>query len=192
MRFSSQLYTLPAGCLRVYGSLPNQSTCALWIWRRHSNHVPRDDILCVGSTPCEYGVLGAFAVRSLYIAGSKSDLFPVHVGLRQGCPLSPVLFIIFMDRISRHVARGRRESGLGTTGFHLCFLQMMLSCWLHQARTFSMYWSRFAAECEAAGMRISYLQIRGHGSLWVGGEVLLYWTIVVVKKELSQKAKLLI
>ncbi|KAI3354215.1 hypothetical protein L3Q82_018755, partial [Scortum barcoo] len=27
------------------------------------------------------------------------------------------------------VARGRRESGLGTTGFHLCFLQMMLSCW---------------------------------------------------------------
>ncbi|KAI3358314.1 hypothetical protein L3Q82_014756 [Scortum barcoo] len=59
----------------------------------------------------EYGVRGPLlrAVRSLYdrsrslvrIAGSKSDLFPVHVGLRQGCPLSPVLFIIFMDRISR-------------------------------------------------------------------------------------------
>ena len=59
----------------------------------------------------EYGVGGPLlrAVRSLYersrslvrIAGSKSDLFPVHVGLRQGCPLSPVLFIIFMDRISR-------------------------------------------------------------------------------------------
>uniref|UniRef100_A0A671TZG4 Reverse transcriptase domain-containing protein n=1 Tax=Sparus aurata TaxID=8175 RepID=A0A671TZG4_SPAAU len=45
----------------------------------------------------EYGVGGPLlrAVRSLYcrsrslvrIAGSKSDLFPVHVGLRQGCPL---------------------------------------------------------------------------------------------------------
>ena len=35
------------------------------------------------------------------IAGSKSDVFPVRVGLRQGCPLSPILFIIFMDRISR-------------------------------------------------------------------------------------------
>ncbi|KAI3376670.1 hypothetical protein L3Q82_017090 [Scortum barcoo] len=44
----------------------------------------------------EYGVRGPLlrAVRSLYdrsrslvrIAGSKSDLFPVHVGLRQGLP----------------------------------------------------------------------------------------------------------
>ena len=50
------------------------------------------------------------AVRSLYnwsrslvrIAGNKPDLFPMHVGLWQGCPLSLVLFNIFMDRISRH------------------------------------------------------------------------------------------
>uniref|UniRef100_A0AAY5KH73 Reverse transcriptase domain-containing protein n=1 Tax=Esox lucius TaxID=8010 RepID=A0AAY5KH73_ESOLU len=67
----------------------------------------------------EYGVLGPLlrAVRSLYnrsrslvrIAGSKSDLFPVHVGLRQGCPLSPVLFVIFMDRISRRNREGSAE-----------------------------------------------------------------------------------
>ncbi|KAI3367581.1 hypothetical protein L3Q82_026423 [Scortum barcoo] len=43
MRFSVVLVvehwtsSIPStGCLRVYGSLPNQSTCALWIWRRHS------------------------------------------------------------------------------------------------------------------------------------------------------------
>ena len=58
----------------------------------------------------EHGVRGPLlrAVRSLYdrsrslvcIAGSKSDLFLVYVGLQQGCSFSPVLFIIFVDRIS--------------------------------------------------------------------------------------------
>ncbi|KAI3368498.1 hypothetical protein L3Q82_025511, partial [Scortum barcoo] len=91
------LYSLHAGCLRVYGSLPNQSTCALWIWRRHSTV---SLVVFCGECSVSMGIRGPLlrAVRSLYnrsrslvrIAGSKSDLFPVHVGLRQGCPLSPV------------------------------------------------------------------------------------------------------
>ena len=44
---------------------------------------------------------------------SKSDLFLVHVGLRQSCPLSPVLFIIFMDRISRH-SQGLEGAWIGS------------------------------------------------------------------------------
>ncbi|KAI3369576.1 hypothetical protein L3Q82_024385 [Scortum barcoo] len=138
----------------------------------------------------EYGVRGPLlrAVRSLYdrsrslvrIAGSKSDLFPVHVGLRQGCPLSPVLFIIFMDRISRR-SQGPEGVRFGNHRISsLLFAWMMLSCWLHQARTFSSVLERFAAECEAAGMRISTSKSeamvldrkRVACPLRVGGEVL--------------------
>ncbi|KAI3356217.1 hypothetical protein L3Q82_017465, partial [Scortum barcoo] len=95
----------------------------------------------------EYGVRGPLlrAVRSLYdrsrslvrIAGSKSDLFPVHVGLLAGLP-----FVTGQD------------------------LQHVLE--------------RFAAECEAAGMRISTSKSeamvldrkRVACPLRVGGEVL--------------------
>ncbi|KAI3363179.1 hypothetical protein L3Q82_011552 [Scortum barcoo] len=125
---------LSAGCLRVYGSLPNQSTCALWIWRRHSTV---SLVVFCGGVLREYGVRGPLlrAVWSLYdrsrslvrIAGSKSDLFPVHVGLRQGCPLSPVLFIIFMDRISRR-SQGPEGVRFGNHRISsLLFAQMMLS-----------------------------------------------------------------
>ena len=66
----------------------------------------------------EYGVPGSLlrAIRSLYnqsdscvrILGTKSNTFLVGVGLCQGCPLSPILFVIFMDRISRH-SRGEES-----------------------------------------------------------------------------------
>ncbi|CAF1534892.1 unnamed protein product [Adineta ricciae] len=59
----------------------------------------------------EYGIRNQLlsAIQSLYkncqscvrINGSKSDYFQVQVGLRQGCVLSPLLFVIYMDKISR-------------------------------------------------------------------------------------------
>ncbi|TWW77032.1 R2DM Retrovirus-related Pol polyprotein from type II retrotransposable element [Takifugu flavidus] len=112
----------------------------------------------------ENGVPGPliWVVHSLYdrcqsfghITGSKSNSFPVRVGLRQGCPLSPILFITFMDRISRcsHGVEGvwfgdlRIESLLFADDVVLlassaCDLQRSLD--------------RFAAACKAAGRRIS-------------------------------------
>lgn len=59
----------------------------------------------------EYGIHGQLlsSIQSLYnnckscvrINGNKSDYFQVQVGLRQGCVLSPLLFMVFMDKISR-------------------------------------------------------------------------------------------
>ncbi|KAK3561638.1 hypothetical protein QTP86_011885 [Hemibagrus guttatus] len=137
----------------------------------------------------EYGVRGPLlrAVRSLYnrsrslvrIASCKSDLFPVHVGLQQGCPLSPVLFIVFMDRISR------RSQGLEGVRFgdhrisSLIFADdvvLLASSGLDLQHAMG----HFAAECEAAGMRVSTSKSEAMVldrkkvacTLQVGGEVL--------------------
>ncbi|KAI3358423.1 hypothetical protein L3Q82_014856 [Scortum barcoo] len=84
----------------------------------------------------EYGVRGPLlrAVRSLYDRSRSL----VHIAGR------------FLG-----VARGRRESGLGTTGFHLCFLQDDVVLLASSSQDLQHVLGRFAAECEAAGMRIS-------------------------------------
>ena len=47
---------------------------------------------------------------SVHVAGYMSDPFPAGATLCQCCPLSPALFTVFMDRISRcsQVAKGVR------------------------------------------------------------------------------------
>ncbi len=102
------------------------------------------------------------AVRSLYdrsrslvrIASSKSDLFPVHVGLQQGCPLSPVLFIIFMDRISRR-SQGPEGVGFGDDAISSLLFADDVVVLATSDQDLQHALGRFAAECEAVGMRIS-------------------------------------
>ncbi|KAK3509856.1 hypothetical protein QTP70_015863 [Hemibagrus guttatus] len=112
----------------------------------------------------EYGVRGPLlrAVWSLYnrsrslgrIASCKSDLFPVHVGLRQGCPLSPVLFIVFMDRISR---RSQGPEGVRFGNHRISSLIFADDVVLLASSSLDLQHAlgRFTAECEAAGMRVS-------------------------------------
>uniref|UniRef100_A0A8C6P3P0 Reverse transcriptase domain-containing protein n=1 Tax=Nothobranchius furzeri TaxID=105023 RepID=A0A8C6P3P0_NOTFU len=111
----------------------------------------------------EYGVPGPLirAVRSLNdrcqslvrIAGSKSGSFPVRVGLHQGCPLSPILFITFMDRISR---RSQGVEGIRFGGLRIRSLLFADDVVLLASSECDLQLSleRFTAECEATGMRI--------------------------------------
>ncbi|TWW77456.1 Transposon TX1 uncharacterized 149 kDa protein ORF 2 [Takifugu flavidus] len=112
----------------------------------------------------EFGVSGPlmWAVHTLYnrcqslvrIAGSESNSFPVRVGLRQGCPLSPILFVTFMDRISRcsHGVEGVRCGDLRIGSLLFADDVVLLAS---SARDLQRSLDRFAAACEAAGMRIS-------------------------------------
>ncbi|KAK3533936.1 hypothetical protein QTP70_034935, partial [Hemibagrus guttatus] len=190
----------------------------------------------------EYGVHGPLlrAVRSLYnrsrslvcIASCKSDLFPVHVGPRQGCPLSPVLFIVFMDRISRR-SQGLEGFRFGDHRISSLIFADDVVLLASSGLDLQHALGRFAAECEAAGMRVSTSKSEAMVldrkkvacTLQVGGEVLpqvegfkylrvlftsegrmdreidrrigaaaavmrSMYRSVVVKKELSRKAKL--
>ena len=112
----------------------------------------------------EYGVTAPLirAVRSLYdrcqslvrIASSKSDSFPVRVGLRQGCPLSPILFIVFMDRISRRsqVMEGFRFGDARIRSLLFADDVVLLA---PSSQELQLSLGQFAAACEAAGMTIS-------------------------------------
>ena len=68
-----------------------------------------------------YGVGGKLlgAVKSLYV-GSRacvrvgdevSEWFPVRVGLRQGCVMSPWLFNLFMDGVMREIRKNVYDTG---------------------------------------------------------------------------------
>ncbi|TWW56354.1 hypothetical protein D4764_08G0003410 [Takifugu flavidus] len=100
------------------------------------------------------------AIRSLYdrcqslvrIAGIKSNSFPVGVDLLQGCPLSPILFITFMDRISR-CSHGIEAVRFGD--LRIGSLLFALDVVLLASRDLQRSEDRFTTACEAAGMKIS-------------------------------------
>ena len=190
----------------------------------------------------EYGVPGPLvrAIRSLYkqsescvrILGAKSSTFSVGVGLRQGCPLSPILFVIFMDRISRR-SRGEESVRFGDLRIASLLFADDVVLLATSDRDLQHALGRFAAECEAVGMRVSTSKSEAmvlcrktvECSLRVGSELLpqakefkylgvlftsegkmeremdrrigaasavmrALYRSVVVKKELSRKAKL--
>ncbi|KAI3375494.1 hypothetical protein L3Q82_003824 [Scortum barcoo] len=193
MRFSShgrgtldQLYTLHRVLEGLWEFAQPVHMCFVDL-EKAFDRVPH--VVFCGECSREYGVRGPLlrAVRSLYdrsrslvcIAGSKSDLFPVHVGLRQGCPLSPVLFIIFMDRISRR-SQGPEGVRFGNHRISSLLFADDVVLMASSGQDLQHVLERFAAECEAAGMRISTSKSEAMVLDWkrvacplrVGGEVL--------------------
>ncbi|KAI3360238.1 hypothetical protein L3Q82_014551, partial [Scortum barcoo] len=147
-----------AGCLRVYGSLPNQSTCALWIWRRH---LTVSLVVFCGECSAEYGgSQGAFA-KGCSVSVQLEQELGSHC--RQQC-----------------IARGRKGVWFGNHRISSLLFADDVVLLASSSQDLQHVLERFAAECEAAGMRISTSKSeamvldrkRVACPLQVGGEVL--------------------
>ena len=125
------------------------------------DRVPRD---MLWSVLREFGIDGQLlvAVKSLYkcpnvcvrVNGAKSKPFNVGVGLRQGCVLSPLIFITFMNWIDM---RSRVGSGISIGGCRigrLIFADDMVLLGSSEGDLRNAL-NGFAAECCKVGMRVS-------------------------------------
>ena len=95
--------------LRNPGSMQKMSLHPFVDLEKACNRVPQDELWRMMQ---KKGIVGhlLIAIKSLHcqpevsVNGNQSKLFHVDVGLRQGCVLSPLLFIIYMiwiDKLSR-------------------------------------------------------------------------------------------
>ena len=125
------------------------------------DRVPRD---LLWSVLKEYGISGRLlaVIWSLYndckshvrINGSKSDSFRVRVDLRQGCVLSPLLLIIFINKISRRSTTPACVT-MGNERVESLLFADDVARLASSSASLQRALDRFAAECTMAGMQIS-------------------------------------
>ena len=125
------------------------------------DRVPRDVLWQV--LPC-YGIKGTLlrSVMSLYDNTSGvvrtsfglSEKFPQTVGVRQGCTLSPYLFLIYMDAIMRKCRPTMRE-GIGRLEVRRLLYADDIVLLEESRETLQGTIDEVSSACEQSGMRVS-------------------------------------
>ena len=99
---------------------------------------------------------------AILVNGSPSDFFPATRGLRQGCPLSPLLFILVIESLSR-IIMDAQQKGL-IKGFqyapdltitHLLFVDDVILIGISTIGEWSAYKYALDLFCLALGHRVS-------------------------------------
>lgn len=105
---------------------------------------------------------------AILINGSASALFNINRGIRQGCPLSPLLFLIVMEGLSRLIATAKRNgdfSGLKITDqyylTHLLFVDDILIFLNGSIRDSIALNNILQLFCKATGMEINGEKLPG-------------------------------
>ena len=144
--------------------MQKMSTLVSWTSKKHNNdRVPRDQLWRVLQ---EYGIDGHLlaAIISLYhcskvcvcVSSNKSKPFNVSVDLRQGCVLSPLLFIVlaYMNWIDKH---SQVDEGItiGASRVNRLLFADDLALFATSEGDLQHTLQHFATACDKAGMKIS-------------------------------------
>ena len=71
--------------------------------------------------------MASFAVL---LNGEASSFFHVERGLRQGCPLSPFVFLLVVEGISRFLENAKREGDLKDYKYHRYCISLISYSWM--------------------------------------------------------------
>ena len=138
-------------------------TCFVNLEKAH-DHVPRDKLWAV---LLEYDVRGQLlaVIKSLYkqsevcvhVNEMKTKLFSVSIGLQQGCVLSPLLFITYVDKIDRYSSS---SSGIkfGKCNVHCLLFTNDLALLSSNKSDLQHALDWFSDACLDAGMKISTIK----------------------------------
>ena len=157
---TDQVFTLHQICEKAWEFARPVYACFVDLEKAY-DRVPRDLLWeCLSEYDVDQELIRA--IKSLYkrctacvrLNGVKSSSFTVGVGLRQGCVLSPLLFIVYMDRIVKR-SRGLESVQIGNTAIARLLFADDLAILASSQEDLQRALERFAAECELAGMRIS-------------------------------------
>ena len=157
---TDQVFTLRQVFEKSWEYAKDVFTCFVDLEKAY-DRVPRDKLWGVLQ---EYGIGGQLlqAIKSFYcqsevcirVNGKRSEPFHVGIGLRQGCALSPLLFIIYMNWIDK---RSQTDEGVTIGSCKISRLLFADDLVLLAATQSGLQRSldSFAAACEIAGMKIS-------------------------------------
>ena len=63
------------------------------------------DALCITPEKVKFLAQTYTGIRAaMCIGGHFAPAFDIHEGVQQGCPASPLVFSLFMDRLEKHLA----------------------------------------------------------------------------------------
>jgi len=100
---------------------------------------------------------------AVLINGSPTGFFSSSRGLRQGCPLSPLLFLLIIDGLSRSISIAKDRGDIkgvcishNLSITHLLFVDDVLLFGNHCAREWKWYYKIIDEFCGATGMKINF------------------------------------